>query len=336
MISLRKAIEAQSEELFHQTLEAYRQTLGSIAEAGGRAYPPSEGMLRDSLVQLQKALAEDAALETIASTGTRAGCELREWGEQAHTYYEKKTEEVKEVLLIVGDMAEHLADRDQRNVAGFSQLTARLDAAAKLHDLGQIRQRVVESVKELHAEVARMEREASDTVAALRSQVATYQSRLEEAERLASQDPLTSLFNRRALEARLEQYQRAAKPFSVILLDLDHFKTVNDTLGHPAGDDLLKQFGQELKGALRATDVVGRWGGDEFMALVDGSFHDAEDRAQRVEDWVNGEYLLQGHPVQVRAAVGIATWQDGESILSVVERADAAMYARKPQHVTKT
>ena len=70
--------------------------------------------------------------------------------------------------------------------------------------------------------------------------------------------------------------------------------------------------------------MVGRWGGDEFMALVDGSFHDAEDRAQRVEDWVNGEYLLQGHPVQVRASVGIAAWQGDKEAEKAAGRADQA------------
>jgi diguanylate cyclase (GGDEF)-like protein len=331
MISLKRAIEDQSDELFHRTLEAYRLTLGSVAEAGGRAYPPSEGALRDSLLQLQKGLVQEAAPESIAETSERARNELREWGEQAHRYYEEKTGEVKEVLLIVAGLASHLTDRDQRNTAGFSQLTQHLDAAAKLGDISEIRRSVLQSVQGLRQQMARMEREGQETVNNLRTQVAIYQTRLEEAERQASQDPLTGLFNRRAIEAMLNRRHLECRPFNVIMLDLNGFKSVNDTLGHLAGDDLLTQFGQELKGALRTSDVVGRWGGDEFVALVDGNFQDAEARAKRIEDWVNGEYTLHGSTVTISAAAGIATWQPGESIQSVIERADAAMYAHKPR-----
>ena len=119
-------------------------------------------------------------------------------------------------------------------------------------------------------------------------------------EQIASEDPLTGLANRRKLERGLEFLVNQSRAFSVIYVDLNGFKSINDTHGHQAGDDLLKQFAGELRAAFRTTDVVGRWGGDEFVILVDGHFRDAVTRAERIEKWVDGEYLVTTGAVQGR------------------------------------
>ena len=77
------------------------------------------------------------------------------------------------------------------------------------------------------------------------------------------------------------------------MLDLNGFKQVNDTYGHEAGDDLLKQFSTELRSASRATDVVGRWGGDEFIVVLDGNLTEAQSHVERMQKWVFGSYTLQ-------------------------------------------
>ena len=331
MISLRKAIDAQAGELLSRALEAYRQTLGAVAEAGAHAYPPADADFRHSLAELQTSLAGDADAAAITETTERAGAELRHWGLQAEKYYQDKTGEVKEVLLIIADLAGQLSERDQRNTSDFGQLALQLAATARLQDLSTIRRSVAQSVRDLRTHVARMTADNQDTVKNLRTQVASYQTRLEEAERQAAHDPLTELLNRRAVEGVMEDRLRAGKSFNVILLDLNGFKKINDTLGHLAGDDLLKQFGQELKSALRSSDIVGRWGGDEFIALIDGTLQDAELRGKRIKEWVNGDYTVEGHRVEVKAAAGIATWRDGDVVASIIQRADEAMYQHKAE-----
>ena len=122
--------------------------------------------------------------------------------------------------------------------------------------------------------------------------------------------------------------------FSVISLDLNGFKKLNDTYGHLAGDDLLKQFATELRTVFRSHDVIGRVGGDEFIVLVDGDLSVANARLERIRRWVNGSYAVKGNPdapkVKVTAAVGAAQWNPGESMRDILSRADAAMYADKP------
>jgi diguanylate cyclase (GGDEF)-like protein len=122
--------------------------------------------------------------------------------------------------------------------------------------------------------------------------------------------------------------------FCVVCLDLNGFKALNDTHGHLAGDDLLKQFAIQLRTAFRAHDVVGRTGGDEFVVLVDHDLPVAKTRLERIRRWVKQSYALTGdsdaHPVKLTAAAGIAQWKPGESMRDVLTRADAAMYADKP------
>jgi diguanylate cyclase (GGDEF)-like protein len=121
--------------------------------------------------------------------------------------------------------------------------------------------------------------------------------------------------------------------FSIIYIDLNGFKQVNDTYGHLAGDDLLKQFAGELRTAFRTTDMVGRWGGDEFVVIIDGDFREAVTRVARIEKWVDGEYIVttESGPrkVKVSAASGVTAWQPGDTPTTVLQRADAAMYEHK-------
>src|ERR1019366_6791213 len=113
------------------------------------------------------------------------------------------------------------------------------------------------------------------------------------------------------------------------------FKQVNDIHGHEAGDDLLKQFSTELRSASRVTDVVGRWGGDEFIVILDGNIAEAQTHVERMKKWVFGSYPLhlgaEGPKVEMTSAVGLVEWQAGESIQDVLARSDALMYKQKAE-----
>jgi diguanylate cyclase (GGDEF)-like protein/PAS domain S-box-containing protein len=152
----------------------------------------------------------------------------------------------------------------------------------------------------------------------------------------ASHDSLTGLLNRRELERRLQAALEDAaidrSTLAVVMLDLDGFKKVNDRFGHVAGDELLRQVSGTLKGGLRTGDVVGRFGGDEFLVLLE---HCAEEDAIRVtaalvERLRALECLWLGQALQARASVGIAVaTQRDQSWAQLVERADVACYDAK-------
>ncbi|MFC7241311.1 diguanylate cyclase [Catellatospora aurea] len=153
---------------------------------------------------------------------------------------------------------------------------------------------------------------------------------------LATTDPLTGLPNRRALRAgmarELEHARRRGGPFSLILLDLDHFKAVNDEYGHIAGDLVLRQVGKILQSQVRATDLAGRHGGEEFAVLLPDTGRDAAlCTAERVRAALSHTPIeFQGHAVQVTASLGVVTYPEhGLTSEELVRRADVALYAAK-------
>jgi len=159
---------------------------------------------------------------------------------------------------------------------------------------------------------------------------------VEETQYAATIDPLTRLMNRRALLAALDLEQsrseRHGYPMSLLLLDVDHFKAVNDERGHAMGDQVLVSLGQLLSTHLRKTDIVGRWGGEEFVVVLsgadeDGAFIAAENLRKAVEDMML--YDEKGQRVSIRISVGIACLEVNDTQEILIDRADRAMYQAK-------
>jgi two-component system chemotaxis family response regulator WspR len=149
----------------------------------------------------------------------------------------------------------------------------------------------------------------------------------------ATHDALTGLENRRSVDSHLDRRSGSNDPFSVIYIDLNGFKKINDTYGHQAGDDILRQVGERLRLAFRSSDIIGRWGGDEFVALVEADGAATQACALRITESFAREFAIPfgetERRVNVTAAVGIATRRRGETIAAVLQRADAEMYEQK-------
>lgn len=161
-----------------------------------------------------------------------------------------------------------------------------------------------------------------------------------ELEKLAMQDDLTQLFNRRYFFERLERELETAKafqrPLSVIAMDLDGLKEINDTHGHRAGDEVLQNVGRFLLGQTRASDVPARVGGDEFaIILPDTPAQQAETLMTRLEKRLASLNIVDRNELTltVRASLGYATYPDaGETADDVIQQADLAMYVQKNEH----
>lgn len=151
-------------------------------------------------------------------------------------------------------------------------------------------------------------------------------------ELLATTDPLTGLLNRRALqhraEASLNYSKRYGTPFSVILFDLDFFKSINDTMGHDVGDMVLKEVSQRILCVLRDSDILARWGGEEFLVLATQSGLEETGRlAERLRNILADEPVVPAG--KITASFGVAGNLDGESLEQVIQKADIAMYTAK-------
>lgn len=149
----------------------------------------------------------------------------------------------------------------------------------------------------------------------------------EKLETQAMNDHLTGAYNRRAFDAALARCVNETQPFSLLLFDIDHFKQVNDTHGHDRGDLILQQLAQCLSGCLRASDLLARWGGEEFAVLLHGTGHQgAWVLAERILHNVRGQTFF-GHRITV--SIGVAEYQPDETHESLINRVDQALYAAK-------
>lgn len=334
MISLKKHIEWHVEEQLSAAVSAYRAALAAVGDHVSGVCPDLEKELRRRLSGLAEGVSPSLSPEGLRAAGELVDEHLRVWGGQAREYFRQKTDDVKELMLMVARTAQSLGERDQRYNRQFGEFTGKLRAVADLNDLAEMRQSLVRNASELKACVDAMADESRQTVARLENELAVYQDKLRQAEQIMVLDSLTGLGNRRALEKEIDERVRDARPFALLLLDLNGFKEINDSYGHPAGDDVLKQFAQELRSQLRPADVAGRWGGDEFLVVVEGGMKAARAQADRLREWVLGDYAIDvaGHKrkVHITAAVGLAEWNRGESAAGLIERVDRAMYQDKP------
>jgi diguanylate cyclase (GGDEF)-like protein/PAS domain S-box-containing protein len=154
-------------------------------------------------------------------------------------------------------------------------------------------------------------------------------------ERLASTDDLTGILNRRAFMERanteVARYRRSGRHFSAIMLDIDHFKSINDTYGHAAGDEILKLFSSNVGSSLRAIDVFGRVGGEEFCILLsDTEPEDALTVAERIRENVQANCRLPNMTQEVTCSLGVACISpDDIEFASLMQRADNALYQAK-------
>jgi diguanylate cyclase (GGDEF)-like protein len=172
---------------------------------------------------------------------------------------------------------------------------------------------------------------------ALQAAEAIVRTRLyETAEKLATTDGLTGLLNRRTfnqqLEARVKEAQRYHRPMSLLLMDIDHFKKVNDTHGHPAGDAVLRSVAAIAQKQARETDVVARYGGEEMaLILPETDMKGALAIAERIRKAVEvAAHAIEGGTLKVTLSIGVSTWpQGGTTEAELLESCDKALYRAK-------
>ena len=151
----------------------------------------------------------------------------------------------------------------------------------------------------------------------------------------ALRDPLTDTGNRIAMDQTLQREikmsRRHLQPLSLLMLDIDHFKLINDNHGHSAGDDVLKAVAASIKNQLRNVDMVFRFGGEEFLILLSNTSREAAAMVgERLRFAVQAEnYLADGHVIELTVSLGCSTLLPGESAESLLRRADSALYVAK-------
>ncbi len=328
-----EAAETDETGMLALAMAAYGSTLLEVGNCSRDACPALGNELKDSLGKLKANLSAAMSRAELEATNTGIQENLRGWGRNTARHYQQKAGEVKDLLLVMARTAESVGARDQRCAQQINEVTARLKEIATLEDLTEVRAAIETSAAELKTSIDRMTAEGKTAFDQLQERLTTYQTKLEEAEALAFHDALTGLRSRLCVENMIESRIASGSVFCVAIVDIDGFKKVNDDHGHLTGDELLKQFATELRSVCRQSDVIGRWGGDEFIIVLDCSQAEAGAQIDRLRKWVCGDYTVQGKSgplkLKIDASIGLAERLPDEAMKELLARADAAMYERK-------
>ena len=341
MISLMKSMNEMDalDGLFRATLKCYLAAIKNIEEHALEVEPEMVQEHLNRLRQIRVALSAEPKLEVLESTRVRLEEEVKDYSAKASDYLRVKEKEVKLILGALAEAAESLTKRSDAHASQFRGLAKELETVSLLDSISLIRSRLGDGVSRLKSCVDLMWQENQAAVAKMESRLEAFQQRLEEAETLASTDPLTGLANRREAERLLSSRIQAGMPVCVMLFDLDGFKNINDRHGHYVGDQVLRAFASRLGEQFRTEDVVCRWGGDEYLVVLSTALKDPVGRADKVADRVRGLYAIQSPAgpvnVKVAASVGVAQHTPGESGEDLFARADSLLYESKRAGVVR-
>lgn len=244
--------------------------------------------------------------------------------------------------------SEELTQARQVTEAQFIQLRS---VSTESDDLDQLKAFIADHLEHLQGHLRQQDtvgdqnqRRLEETLSALGNQVAqlsvetvSLRSRLDVTTEEALRDPLTGAYNRLAYDRRaaleVARWRSDSGNLSMIICDIDHFKRINDTFGHAAGDKVLKEVVRLLQDQLRSSDFIARYGGEEFVVLLNGA---AEDAALRIAEKLrrtvkSAPFRSRGERVPVTISCGVGTFSGEDTLEQVFDRTDTALYAAKAQ-----
>jgi len=213
---------------------------------------------------------------------------------------------------------------------------SRLEAASRLSDLVRMRAAITAEVQGLRTAVAERQAEEHIEAKALRSEIEVLRKSVAQAQNEARTDPLTGAANRGAFDEELARRCALAAAgqgcFALVFADIDHFKKINDTYGHPVGDRVLTAFVEFLRARVRTTDLIARCGGEEFGVILPGAtLRPALRKARKlIDELANSDWAIDpATKLRFTASMGVAEWKDGDDAVTLVERVDRALYRSK-------
>jgi len=314
-------------------IAGYRSALHEMGSCAVEICSTLGTPLQQNLRNLELQILPASDCEQLELLEAQVRQHLQEFGITTSQQLRQSAENARELLVLMANTAESVGERDRRCAYRINEVTTRLEVIATFEDVSQMRDSIIRSTSQLKESINKMMADSLAAVDLLRKEVGKYKDQLREAEYIASTDALTGLHSRSFVEEQIRHRIDHDLPTSIVVLDIDGFKHVNDKNGHMIGDELLRQFARNLRSVCRETDVIGRWGGDEFIILLDQDGPPAKAHVERLSTWLSRDYSIAGKcgalVFRVTASIGMAEHTPGETMLDLFDRADAYMYEFK-------
>ncbi len=330
MISLRKQMDRlEALERGRAALTAYLGLLTAL-DATAAAMPGGEGLqCQDGLRAIREYLGPEADSGIIARSLRDAEQAIQALAQAIN----RRDGDYKQILMIMAEAGATMVQAGNSYGEELRGIAAEVEAITRLESLAEVRRRLSVHVCELRDAAERARHNGESEARRLQQQLQATKEKLQSAALLAETDALTGVANRRRGEQALREAADARAGLSVLSMDLNGFKRINDTYGHAQGDALLRLVAQHVRRCLREKDVLCRWGGDEFIVVMAGTALPDAQAAVRIRRDVFGEFVL-GRPgenarVFISASIGVAELQPEEDLEQLLERADRLLYEEK-------
>jgi diguanylate cyclase (GGDEF)-like protein len=335
MLSLTRAINRldREERRYKAALDCYLSAIAALGEYPLDTTPEMQRTYKHALREIHTEVSQTDDAEILEKSRKALRSLLKNYYRGAATVASERADDLRAVIGALGEAAQLLGEHHVAHAEQLRKFTDRLQTTEKVTDLRQMRREIVSHVADLRIIGAAAKQEDSQALASLQQELSEFGKRLESAEQRACLDGLTGLLNRGEGEIRLNRMVESGRTASAILVDLNAFKTINDSWGHSAGDQVLKACGAILSDSTRSGDLVCRWGGDEFLVIIQCEEAVARERAKtmkerlrRPQKIVVGGRLIE---VAVSASMGVTKLRDNESALDFIARVDQEMYREK-------
>lgn len=251
---------------------------------------------------------------------------------------ERERDELKKIISILADSISGLLHSSGDFDSGLDDCVDRLQKAKTLSEVQEIREALLKQAQGLQVKTRQMVEDvrlAQVQVDDANKKVESLKQQMEKVKQEIIIDPLTRTYNRRAYDEKIKQeimgFQRYSRPTALAIVDIDHFKNVNDSYGHRTGDGVLRILSGVMKKEIREIDVLARYGGEEFaLILPHTSYEQALDVTERIRQKVEeSRFTYKGKPFSVTISVGVGTLKAEDTLETYVERVDQALYRAK-------
>lgn len=297
----------------------------------------SDHSLLERLAPIRSLLGARLSAERLSEAEARIGALLDQQIEMQRNLEEARSS-LKDMLSMIVDRLGSVGNstaRFQQRISSYQQeLVGQPDALVVARVVGGLladTKQVSEEIQKSQQDLA----EARRKVESYELRVRSLEHELAQTARMVQNDPLTHALNRRGLDEvfRIEasRSSRYRVPLTVVMIDLDNFKSINDSLGHAAGDRALIHFVTTAQASLRSTELIARTGGEEFVVVFPATgVTDCVDAIRRLQrELARSQFQFEGQSVVMTFSAGAAAWRENESLAQILRRADAAMYEAK-------
>jgi diguanylate cyclase (GGDEF)-like protein len=314
MFSLKRSIELDEQRFQHERLSrqleealaCYRSAIQAVRDHALRACPPLAESHSPALLELEAALETEAGRCALAASLTSLRQQLSRFGDEAFHDFQGREDDLRQLLDLLGIATRSFVSHRSESAKEVLQFTGRIEHIANGSDLGEIRRQLRAQVKDMRQVIETMAQKESTLIEHLESELEATRRRLEATEGLVCLDGLTGLSNRRNLERQIAARIRRRRLFSLIVLDINNFRTINERFGQEAGDMLLREFAARLANNIRVTDIACRWKGGQFVALLDCAVPDAMARSRQIHAQMCATYSISVERQEILIDVGVS------------------------------